>query len=129
MTLLSKDAILGADDLPTRDITVPEWGGDVRVRGLTGRERDRFEMSIAAAQKGGSGEVDLRAPIVGRCLVDEEGNRLFTDKELGRLAAKSGAVLDRLFDVVRQMSGMDAGQVEADVENFGETTGDDSASD
>ena len=40
MTLLSKSAILCANDLQTEDVNVPERGGDVRVRSFTGRERD-----------------------------------------------------------------------------------------
>ena len=46
MTLLSKTAILTANDLQTEDIEVPEWGGAVRVRNFTGRERDAFESSM-----------------------------------------------------------------------------------
>ncbi len=32
MTLISKTAILAAQDLQTEDVEVPEWGGAVRVR-------------------------------------------------------------------------------------------------
>ena len=32
MNLLSKTAILAAQDLQTEDVEVPEWGGAVRVR-------------------------------------------------------------------------------------------------
>jgi hypothetical protein len=47
MTLLSKSAILCANDLQTEDVDVPEWGGAVRVRSFTGRELDAFEASIS----------------------------------------------------------------------------------
>jgi len=46
MSLLSKTAILAANDLKSEDIEVPEWGGAVRVRSFTGRERDAFEASM-----------------------------------------------------------------------------------
>ena len=46
MTLLSKTAILAAQDLQTEDVEVPEWGGAVRVRSFTGRERDVFEAGM-----------------------------------------------------------------------------------
>jgi len=32
MNILSKDAILAADDLPRETVNVPEWGGEVLVR-------------------------------------------------------------------------------------------------
>jgi hypothetical protein len=35
MTLLSKSAILCANDLQTEDVEVPEWGGVVRLRSFT----------------------------------------------------------------------------------------------
>lgn len=105
MALLSKAQILDADDLPTEDVKVPEWGGEVRVRGLTGTERDRFEFQVAAARKDNR-QIEIRAAYAGRCMVDESGKRLFEDKELAALGRKSGAVLDRIFDKVRELSGM-----------------------
>lgn len=117
MTLLSKDQILGADDLPTRDVEVPEWGGTVRVRGLTGKERDNLEVQNAIARKIGT-DIDARGATVGRCMLDEHGNRLFTDREVGALGRKSAAPLDRLFDVVRDMSGMTDEDLKRAAEDF-----------
>ena len=124
---LTKDAILGADDLPFEDVPVPEWGGTVRVRGLTGTERDRFEFKMAAA-KDNPDQVEVRAQVAGRCLVDADGKRLFTDKELSKLGAKSGAALDRVFDKVRDLSGMGDKAVEAAAEDFGSAPDDGSPS-
>ena len=50
--------------------------------------------------------VNARAKLVVRALVDENGDRLFKDQDAGALGAKSGAVLDRLFDIVAEMSGI-----------------------
>ena len=64
MTLLSKTAILAENDLKSEDIEVPEWGGAVRVRSFTGRERDTFEASTVRGD-GKDRKVDLtnmRAP-------------------------------------------------------------------
>lgn len=127
MGYLTKDAILAADDLPAEDVEVPEWGGTVRVRGLTGTERDRFEFAMAAA-KDRPDRVDVRAQVVGRCIVDENGERLFTDKELVKLGSKSGAALDRVFDVVRGLSGMGDQAVEGAAQDFGTAPADGSSS-
>ena len=99
MTLLSKSAILCANDLQTEDVDVPEWGGSVRVRSFTGRERDAFEASMVRGE-GKDRKVDLtnmRARLVGLTVIDEGGQRLFTDEEVDLLGAKSGAALDRVF--------------------------------
>ena len=44
-TMLTREQILGSDDLKRQTVAVPEWGGDVFVRMLTGGERDAFEVS------------------------------------------------------------------------------------
>jgi len=115
---LGKDSILQAQDIETREINVPEWGGTVLVRGLTGTERDSFEATVLQ-DRGKQGMVrkldNIRAKLVARCLVDAEGARLFTDGEAGLLGRKSAAVLDRLYDVAAEMSGLS----DEDVEELG----------
>ena len=69
MTLLSKTAILAANDLKSEDIEVSEWGGAVRVRSFIGRERDAFEASMVRGD-GKDRKVDLtnmRAPGGSHC--------------------------------------------------------------
>lgn len=105
MTLLTADQILTADDLDTKDVEVSEWGGSVRVRGLSGRERDRFEASLRD-DRGETDTDNIRAKLVGRAVIDETGSRVFTDAQINALGEKSGAVLDRLFDEIRDLSGM-----------------------
>ena len=114
MTLLSKTAILTAQDLQTEDVEVPEWGGAVRVRSFTGRERDAFESSMVRGE-GRERKVDLtnmRARLVGLTVIDETGQRLFTDEEVDLLGAKSGAALDRVFAVAQKLNGLSGTDVE-----------------
>ena len=114
MSLLSKTAILAAQDLQTEDVEVPEWGGAVRVRSFTGRERDAFESSMVRGD-GRDRRVDLtnmRARLVGLTVIDEAGQRLFTDDEVDLLGAKSGAALDRVFAVAQKLNGLSGADVE-----------------
>ncbi len=114
MSLLSKTAILAANDLKSEDIEVPEWGGAVRVRSFTGRERDAFESSMVRGD-GRDRKVDLtnmRARLVGLTVIDETGQRLFTDEEVDLLGAKSGAALDRVFAVAQKLNGLSGADVE-----------------
>ena len=70
---LSRDDILKAADNEPEEIDVPEWGGSVLVRGMTGRERDAFELSMLQPGRGGRRVVDpanVRAKLVARCCVD-----------------------------------------------------------
>ena len=114
MSLLSKTAILAAQDLQTEDVEVPEWGGAVRVRSFTGRERDAFESSMVRGE-GRDRKVDLtnmRARLVGLTVIDDTGQRLFTDDEVDLLGAKSGAALDRVFAIAQKLNGLSGADVE-----------------
>lgn len=113
-----RDLILAADDIPSEDVPVPEWGVTVQVRGLSGADRDAYEARMAAArQSGGNLETamrNFRSRFLVKCLYDpSSGERVFADDDANRLGKKAGAVVDRLFDVARRLSGMDDGAVEA----------------
>ena len=138
---LSRDAILEAKDRDTVEVDCPEWGGTVLVRGMSGRERDQFEVSLASesgalqVQRGRAGGrpqgpnlVNMRAKLVARCVVDDDGNRLFSDADVTALGEKSGAPIDRIFTVAARLSGMREEDTEEAAANFGEADGASSSS-
>lgn len=108
---LSAEAILDAQDLKAEDVEVPEWGGTVRVRGMSGTERDRFESGFVgndmkALPKDKALE-HYRARLAAACLVDGEGNRMFRSAaEVKRLSEKNAEALQRVCDVAMRLSGM-----------------------
>lgn len=129
---LDRDAILGADDRPLETIHVPEWGGDVCVRGLTGAERDAYEASITSPRPDGRQHINvqnLRARLVVLACVDPAtGERLFRDDDAAALGGKSASAVDRVFSVARRMSGLAEGDVEEMAEGFGSARSGDSTS-
>lgn len=108
--MLDRKAIFKAVDLDIKSVKVPEWGGEVCVRGLTARERDHFEASIGTA----ANLENLRARLVVLTLCDEKGERLLKDSDAIELGKKNAQVVDRLFEIARKMSGM----TDADVEEL-----------
>jgi len=109
MALLSREQILEAPDLPYEDVEVPEWGGIVRVRGLTGAERDQFEAAILERQGNGRFRVrmtNIRARLVALACVDEQGRRLFSEQDVAALGQKSAVALQRVFEVAQRLSGL-----------------------
>lgn len=110
MALLTKDQILRAKDTVTEDVDVPEWGGTVRVKGMTGRERDQWEQSLLTPGKNGKAPTpdmdNNRAKLVAATVVDEQGNRIFTAEDVGLLGNKSGAALERVVNVAMRLSGI-----------------------
>lgn len=131
MAYLTRDAILQADDLLVEDVEVPEWGGVVRVRGLTGAERDAFESEIVElrGKKAKLNTQNFRAKLVRRSVVDEDGQRLFSDHDAQLLGQKSASALQRVFDVAQRLSGLSETDVEELIGNFDEGQSDDSTSD
>ena len=52
MTYLTREAILAKDDVQIEELHVPQWGGTVRVRGMSGTQRDAFEKAISREKRG-----------------------------------------------------------------------------
>lgn len=120
MVLLSRAAILAVEDIQYEIIDVPEWGGPVRVRSLTGSERDQYDAESWNMTHGGKDAqaalTDFRVRRVAKAIVDENGAPLFGAADVAALGRKNGAVIDRLDDVVTRLSGMDDKAVKAALE-------------
>ncbi|MDT0305061.1 hypothetical protein [Streptomonospora wellingtoniae] len=103
--LLSRDQILGADDAQYDHVDVPEWGGRVRIRSLTGTERDKFESEIAGNTKRLKLD-NVRAKFVAKSVVDAQGNQVFSTADVAALGRKNAAVLNRVFEACQKLSGL-----------------------
>lgn len=124
MALLNKDQIKAAADRTYEDVPVPEWGegAEVRVRSLSGAEREAWEQSMLVAGPGGTrvarkGGTDNRARLLVRCIVGEDGEPMFTEADIKDLNTKDGAVLDRLVDVAKRLSKLGPKAVEEEKGN------------
>lgn len=107
-----KSRILAAEDRPFEDLDVPEWGVKVRLRGMSGTDRDAWEAKAVALKRGGQDVelslADWRSRLVTKCLFDPETDeRIFTDGEVSKLGAKAATVIERLFGLARRLSGLD----------------------
>lgn len=125
MNVLTKNAILSQSDREIEMVEVPEWGGVVFVRSLSGEERDQFEASII--ERNGrdvrTNLRNLRARLVVLAACDESGNPIFSPGDADALGAKSAAALDRIFSVAQRLSGLRENDVQELAENFGATRG------
>ena len=112
--LLTKDTILKAEDSKLQKIEVPEWGGHVFVRNMSGAERDDFEAETYVT-KGKNVEFNrrnLRARMLVKTLCDESGTPMFTTKDIDALGKKSAKALDRCFSTAQKLNGMTADDVD-----------------
>jgi hypothetical protein len=108
VTYLSKDDIFKAEDLPTKDVDVPEWGGVVRVQALSGSARDEYDASMLRAQPDGSviRMPGSRAKLASLCIVDADGVPMFNEFDVGRLGQKNGTALDRVVVAAAEVSAL-----------------------
>lgn len=107
--MASAEELLGLRP-PVEVVTVRD-GLKFNVRGLTANERDDYEQNMVEVGPDGRARVKAhqsnpRASLVARCLVDDDGKRLFADKDITRLGDVDGAVIDDLWDVARRLSGI-----------------------
>lgn len=113
-TTLDRETILGKTKLRTERVDVPEWGGVVNVKELTGAERDSFEASIVDLKSGGR-ELDsdnVRAKLAVRAVVDDNGARIFEDSDAVELGNLSAAPLSRVYNVAARLAGLTAEDLE-----------------
>ncbi|QKY78561.1 tail assembly chaperone [Streptomyces phage Dryad] len=113
MALVTKAQISAAVDRKWEDVDVPEWGGEVRLMALSAADRGYIEAGSVVAN-GQTPQLKVeslkiyREKLVGMALVDENFERLYTNKEIvaGELGKKDGGVIERLAAKVQELSGM-----------------------
>lgn len=120
MALLSRDQILSADDMTFRDVPVPEWGGDVRIRMLSASERDAFEASTVEIKRGQQkmNVQNIRARFLALCIINEAGELQFTAADIPLLGKKSSAALQRVWNVAQELNAVTDHDIEELAEDF-----------
>lgn len=115
MGTLSRDQILGADDRKTDEVEVPEWGGSVRIRSMSGAELQEYVRAVAET-KDEVDNVDDVLLLVHFSIVDDSGNRLFPAKDdVKLLAEKNIHVLNKIAQACMGVNGLDQKEVVADL--------------
>jgi hypothetical protein len=116
--LLTREQILDRTKLRRETVEVPEWGGSVIVREMTGAERDTYEADLVVTSP--EGDVELRegfmngarTKLAALSMIGDEGERLFTMEDVEALGALSAAALGRVFDVASRLSGLSTADFE-----------------
>jgi hypothetical protein len=127
--ILGRADILGVNDQQYTEVAVPEWGTDpedppyVRIKGLTARERDHFEESVAGQGSKKMNFENIRARFLALVCVDENNKSLFTDADIPLLGMKSAAALNRVFTIGSKMSGLTTDDVDSLAKNSGRALG------
>lgn len=111
---VTKEKILGTKP-PHEEV---DWldGDTVLVSAMSGSDRDAFELEnvlLGEASDHDYGHLgNFRARLLVRCIVDESGQRLFSDAEAGTLGSVWCQPLDRAFDVAKRLNGYSQKEIE-----------------
>ena len=105
---LTRDAILKKSaDLPRELVEVPEWGGSVWVRTMTGAERGLYDLRMFEAPD----TRNFRALIAALCVCDETGQRTFSEADVDMIAVLASTALDRVYAVAARLNKLRAEDV------------------
>lgn len=90
-------------------VHVPEWGGDVYVREMTGAERDWLDQRMYDKKTQDVSLLNVpnyRSAIASLVLCDESGKRLFTEHDIPLLSGCSAASLDAVVKAGVRVNGL-----------------------
>lgn len=102
-------------------VYIEEWLCDAIVRVMTGAERDAYEAEITGTRMPGKGQTrvlnlsNIRARLVARCLIDDNGDPLYDWRkpaDLDELGKTDAAILDRIFTAASQLNGITEKDIE-----------------
>lgn len=111
---LTREQILAAQDLPTRAVDVPEWGGRVHVRVMNGAERDEFDDFVIKRKGDIKG---LRLRLAALCLCSPDGQRLFSEEDVEALSKKSGKAIQIIEKAATELNGLNVDAAEKNSES------------
>ena len=122
-----RDRILKSEDLERKTLDVPEWGGEVLIRELTGIERDKLTdlyIDAQVADPAHPGELkqtipkNYRALICQMCIIDSDGSQIFSEGDIEALQGKSARIIDTVSQAITSLSKMVGIVIEAEIEDF-----------
>src|SRR5262245_13555448 len=109
--MATRDELLSLKAVPTDNIKVPELGGTIRLRGLTGRELLGFQRSLELGKQNGASMQDqdgFPAKLLVRCIVDDNGDRILRDEDWPSVLEWPGTVMQRLASAAFRLCGYGA---------------------
>jgi len=112
-----REKILACDDAQKEIVDVPEWGVELEVRSITGKQRNDIYSGAAATKEG----VDLTV-VYGKLLVaavydPNTGNSVFKKGDGPKLMDKSGGALARVLEAAQRLGGLGPRAIEETEKN------------
>ena len=103
--MVDRESILASRDYETCEVEVPKWGGTVILRTLGFRDRVELERRFGDITEGSvDGIIEAMVWILVRCIVDEDGDTLFSDEDREAFETRDGMIIQQLFTAWADLS-------------------------
>lgn len=102
MAVLNREQILGALDLKSESVDVPEWGGQVLVSVMSGAARDALMDTLATPQSSSR----FQGVMIASTVVDEASKPVFSADDVEALTRKNPDVMARVVSVAMRLNGI-----------------------
>jgi hypothetical protein len=111
--MLNKSDILSPRKPAMESIDVPDWGGKVNIRVMSGADLDQYYSESYTLVDGEvkANQVNCTARLLVKCICDEDGKRLLEDADAEALGQQGAAILEQLKEVAKRLNKM-GGDVE-----------------
>lgn len=116
--MLTREEILGLNDLEVKAIDVPYWG-EVNIRMMTALEKCRVEDTVARMTDDNQAAImaELKAQVASIVVCDTEGKSLFKQDDIRALGGKSHVALDFILREAQKMAGLSDDALDESVKN------------
>ncbi len=112
---LSREQLLKPAAVPVEVVTVPEFDGTVSIKGMTARQRSKFEeqFTTAAGNPNRKRRAQMRERLIVACCVDDDGQPLFTEEDVPAIGDMPAVVIEPLVDACQRVVGFTSADVES----------------
>lgn len=125
---LTAEDILNVKDITVERVEVPEWGGHIYVRAMSGITRERYVKNLRKIVGHGKNRTEefiiekSSAKLAMQTICDANGKLLFENKPevIDQLAEKSSKALQRVVDAAARLNGL-SDEAEAEAKNESES--------
>ena len=100
--MLTKEQIFAALCVKSEEVDVPELGGSIILRTMSGIDRDKYLDLVRDKVEGNS---YFSAALIVCTAVDAEGNKLFTADDIPDLRTISVSALNTISNAAAEMNG------------------------
>jgi len=109
MGLLNRETILAAIDWSYEEFEVPKWGGTLRIRALSAKERLQLAAEVSGEEVKGQEAFLFFAKVVCLSVVDGDGTPVFElERDYDGLMSKDWDTLTMVANRIMEFNGMSA---------------------